>query len=295
MPSKIDYLDAKRTVDDRALDRRVWNRFLAALEADGADEVRIVEVGAGIGSMVARLADRASLPARVSYRAVDRDPECIAAARERLPGWLEAAGYDVGGRDDRIVATDDADGTRLEVAFETADALALADDADAVVAAAFLDLVDLERALSRLSTLLRDGGVLYAPCTFDGKTAFAPAHPLDDRVERLYHRHMDEVREQPGSSRAGRDLLEAAPAAGFDVCAVGGMDWVISPRNGEYPAAEATVLAHLLETIDGAVADYPASTLAPADRERWVETRRRQLEAGELVAVVHHLDVLARR
>ena len=297
MTTKVDYLTAKRTIDDRALDRRVWDRFVAALpDGDRDDPVRIVEVGAGVGSMIARLAAWESLPPNVSYRAVDLDSACVTAARERLPHWLEDAGYDVERHTERLVATqvDGNDETQLEVTLEVADGFALDDDADAVIAAAVFDLVDLESALARVRGLLRDGGVLYAPITFDGGTGFAPAHPLDGRIERHYHRHMDEIRDQPGSSRAGRELLEVVPESGFDVVAAGGSDWLVRPRNGGYPADEATVVAHVLETIEGALADYPPSVLEPDVCDRWLETRRTQLDRGDLVFVAHHLDVLAR-
>lgn len=300
MTSTVEYLTAKRVVDDRALNRRVWDRFVAEL-ADGvceADEpVRIVDVGAGVGSMIARLAAWDGLPAHVSYRGVDLDEDAVAAGRDRLPGWLEAAGYDVSGRSDAIRARRDAGGResaeqRLDVTLEVGDAFSITDDADAVIAAAFVDLVALEPALARFRELLCENGILYAPLTFDGATGFAPAHSLDDRIERLYHRHMDEIRDQPGSSRAGRKLLAACPDAGYDVLEVGGSDWLVGA--GDAGDRERTVARYLLETIDGALADYPDDVLGPATRARWLETRTEQLENDELVVVAHHLDVLAR-
>ena len=338
MTDFVEYLTAKRTVDDRALNRRVWGRFVSGLVDRGrasTEPVRVVEVGAGVGSMLARLAAWEALPGRVSYRLVDVDEAAISAARERLPEWLADAGYDTEWLDDgRLAASRDANAagettglaqettglaqettkdtrTDLAVSFEVADAATLAgtehgaesspgpdpsatDDADAVVAAAFLDVVDLDRMLPALRDLLRPDGVLYAPCTFDGATQFSPQHDHDARIERLYHRHMDEVRERPGGSRAGRDVLERAPNHGFTVEAVGGCDWVVRPRDGTYPHAEAAFLDHLLATIDGALADYPVATLDPTVRETWVETRRRQLDRGGLTLVAHHLDLLAR-
>ncbi len=295
------FLASKRTVDDRALNRRVLERFstgLARRQRDGsgaAEPVRIVEFGAGVGTMIARLASWGHLPDRVSYRAIDRDEETVAYAREHLPTWLEDTGYEVSRRDDGLLARSGR--RRLEVHLEVGDALAVTDGeaaADAVVAAAFLDVVDLETALSAVRERLAKGGLLYAPITFDGGTTFAPSHPLDERIERLYHRHMDEVRDQPGGSQAGRDLLTALPDAGYDVLATGGADWIVRPREGGYPHDEATFLESLLETIDGALADYPEIELDASSRRRWLEARRDQLERGELVLVAHHLDVLAR-
>lgn len=307
MTGFVEYLTAKRTVDDRALNRRVWDAFVAHLTGVAEEHdrpLRIVEVGAGVGSMLARIAAWETLPGTVSYRAVDLDESVVAAARERVPAWLAEAGYAVDGPEGDGGATPDDDGpgfaltatgdTRFEATFEVADAAAVADEADAVVAGAFLDVVDLDRMLPALRGLLRPGGVLYAPCTFDGATGFAPAHPDDDRIERLYHRHMDEVRDLPGSSRAGRDLLERLPAHGYSVAAVGGADWVVRPEAGAYPHDERAFLEHLLATIDGALADYPAATLDPSVREGWIADRRARLEEGSLTLVAHHLDVLAR-
>ncbi|GAB7092742.1 hypothetical protein JCM18237_30130 [Halorubrum luteum] len=345
MTDFVEYLTAKRSVDDRALDRRVWDRFVSHLvdrARSSAEPVEVVEVGAGVGSMLARLASWESLPGRVSYRLVDVDETTVSAARERVPEWLADAGYETEwhdcGRltatrdDEQSTATHDARAddastedvrTEFDVSFTVADAAALADgadgsasgadgsasgadgsgatvdgrasdDADAVVAAAFLDVVDLDRMLPALRELLRPAGVVYAPCTFDGGTQFSPPQDHDSRIERLYHRHMDEVRERPGGSRAGREVLERAPSHGFTVEAVGGCDWVVRPWDGTYPHAEATFLAHLLTTIDGALADYPNETLDPTVREAWVDTRRRQLDRGELILVAHHLDLLLR-
>lgn len=288
------YLEAKRTVDDRALDRRVLERFTAELAGRATENegVRIVELGAGVGTMIARLAAWGCLPDTVTYRAVDRDRESIAHARERLPSWLEDAGYDVESREEGILAR--KGDSRLEVTLEVADVFEISGEADAVIAAAFLDLIDLERALGSIGKLVVDSGVLYAPITYDGTTRFAPTHPLDDRVERLYHRHMEEIREVPGSSRAVRDLLEVLAESTYDVLAVGGSDWVVRPVDGSYPADERAFLTHLLGTIDDALADYPAGVLEPETRRRWTTDRRRRLEENELVFVAGNLDVLAR-
>lgn len=312
------YLLAKRSVDDRAINRRVLSRFEQALadsSGTGRGPTRVLEVGAGVGTMIARLAERDGLPPRTAYRAVDVDEDNVAHASRAVPGWLEDAGYAVDRDDGRIVATRAAPGgrsrRRLEVSLAVGNALSLesatrarrgsvseeaGEDgrADAVVAAAFLDIVDLEAALESLGALTRPGGVLYAPLTYDGLTSFTPTHPLDDRVESLYNRHMDDVRERPGSSRAGRDLLSALPDAGYEPLVAGGADWTVFPRNGSYPRAEGEFLEAILETVAGALADYDLESDHPVYAD-WLETRRDQLAAAELGFVGHHLDALARR
>ena len=239
MTTLPEFLTAKRTVEDRAVNRRVWDRFVTGLAdraAGGNDPVRIVEIGAGTGSMIARLADWEALPSRVSYRAVDLDPDTADIARRQLPEQLRAAGYAVDEQTDRLIATrgDDTD-RHIEVTVEAGDGFAIDDEADAVIAAAVLDLVDLQPAVEDLKGILADGGLLYAPFTFNGHTSFLPRDPLDTRIERLYHRHMDEIREQPGSSRAGQQLLKTLPTAGYTLLEAGGADWVIRPVDGAYP------------------------------------------------------------
>ena len=83
------YLLAKQSVDDRALNRHV-NETLAASLPEGP--IRVVEVGAGIGSMLLRLL-RWGLLKQADYTLVDEMPENIDyadvnglsnAARQRL-------------------------------------------------------------------------------------------------------------------------------------------------------------------------------------------------------------------
>ncbi len=285
------YLAAKRTVDDRALNRRVLRRFSAELP----ESARILEIGAGIGTMVERLHSWDCLPRDTHYTAIDIDPETVGVARERLlAGEFESDGDDI-----RLM-----DGERqLTVSFEIADAIdfsARTDERwDALVGHAVLDLFDLESALPPFLSVLEPGGICYFPITFDGGTSFDPPHPQDARVERLYHEHMDDG----GSSDAGRRLLAALRARGLHdasggarrettVLAVGSSDWVVFPQNQSYPADEAAFLRYILDTIDGVLDGTPdIDAKAFAD---WRRTRHRQVEAGELTYVAHQLDVLAR-
>lgn len=275
------YLAAKRTVDDRALDRRVLDRFVAELPDDPA----VLEVGAGIGTMVERLDDWGLLPGGLRYTAVDLDERNVDAARDRLRqrGFREDEEDDEG---DALARED------IVVEFVADDAVAFARDADrrwdAVVGHAVLDLFDLDDALPALRSAV-PGGLCYFSVVFDGETGFEPPLALDDHVLARYHEHLDDGQ---GSSRAGRRLLARLPDHGVRVLAAGGSDWVVHPRDGEYPADEAYFLRYLLRTIGGALADEP--TLDDAALEDWVETRHRQVAAGELVAVVHNLDVLGR-
>ncbi|SEH11314.1 hypothetical protein SAMN04487967_0293 [Natronorubrum sediminis] len=315
--SFLTYLEAKRTVDDSALDRRVLEQFTNALSnRDGP--VRLVELGVGVGAMLSRLIEWDVLPPRVSYRGVDIDSSCIVRARERVPKRLESAGYTVGAprsvgnetvedgvpKATSFVATwapssDDETATEIEITLEVADAFALEDDADAVIAAALLDIVDLESTLAAIESLLAPGGLCYAPITYDGSTAFTPRDSLDASIEAQYHHHMDEVR-PAGGSRAGSALLESVADRPWSLLAAGSGDWVVSPVDGGYPHRERAVVSHVLETMADALAAVPSSDLPeesrlPAEkRRRWFERRHAELEAERLGYVAHNVDVVTR-
>ncbi|ODR79306.1 hypothetical protein BG842_09785 [Haladaptatus sp. W1] len=276
------YLDAKRTVDDRALNRRVLARFSDELP----ESARIIEIGAGIGAMIERLNSWDCLPPRVHYTALDIDPENVRTARERLL----SRGFESHGDDVRFT-----DGSRrLTVAFEVADATTFAGATDrrwdALVGHAVADLFNLDSALPAFRSLLEPDGLCYFPITFDGGTTFDPPHPLDERVERSYHRNMGGGE---GGARAGRRLLSALRGREFELLAAGSSDWLVYPRDGSYPADEAQFLRDILDIVDGVLADDTAiDSDAFAD---WSRTRHRQVEAGELTYIAHQFDVLGRR
>ena len=89
------YLTAKKSVDDRALNQSVWQSLLAALpRATPEQPLQILEVGAGLGTMVERLVASAKLT-HATYTAIDLEPALIAEARRRLPQWATAQGWQV--------------------------------------------------------------------------------------------------------------------------------------------------------------------------------------------------------
>src|SRR6202047_823269 len=89
------YLAAKKSVDDRALYWRVWQRLVAALpRAPTEQPLRILEVGAGIGSMGERLSAGDVLP-HAPYTAIDKAPALLTEAHRRLHQWADERGFQV--------------------------------------------------------------------------------------------------------------------------------------------------------------------------------------------------------
>src|SRR6266496_881701 len=87
--SETRYLHAKRSVDDRALNQGVLETFSAAVRARAGTmralprPWRVLELGAGVGTMVARLFDRGCITA-ARYTLVDRDGQSLQSAAEHL-------------------------------------------------------------------------------------------------------------------------------------------------------------------------------------------------------------------
>ena len=271
--SFIRYLLAKATVDDRALNRRVWDAMVAR---GGTSSPRVLELGGGIGTMAARAAAAAGLEPR-SWRLIDEQEACVEEARRRLAG--------------RVPFAVDFQAVDVRAFIETN-----ADQFDLVIASAFLDLFDPPRLLPGILTLARPGGSFLFSITFDGLTAWEPEidPPLDREIIDLYHRTMDErlvAGEHSGDSRCGRHLLTLLPRCGYRILEAGSSDWLVLPCDGVYPADERFFLECILRFFEESLTGRPE--LDGRELATWLQRRRAQLAAGELVFMAHQLDVLA--
>src|SRR6266480_3629312 len=286
------YLAAKTTVDDRALNRHVLAE-LRRLMPVGAPQV--LEVGAGLGTMVARLMDW-GVVGTGEYILLDADRPLLDDSRRWLRDWAAARGLgsdllpdglQVGDLRVRLVHAEL--GGYLEAAHGAR--------ADVLIANAVLDLVDVPAVLPGLLRLLVPGGLYWFTINYDGESIFAPGHPHDDRIMQAYHRDMGErfrYGGPPGESRTGRHLFHYLRAAGAPALAAGSSDWVVYPGpDGNYPGDEAYFLHSILNTIQNALRSSQ-DRLNPADLADWLAERGRQLAAGELVYIAHQLDFVGR-
>src|SRR5256884_3489782 len=286
------YLAAKTTVDDRALNRHVLAELRRLMPA-GTPQV--LEVGAGLGTMVARLMDWGVVGAG-EYILLDADRPLLDDSRRWLRGWAAARGLrsdllpdglQVG---DLRVRLEHAElGTYLEAAHGP--------PADVLIANAVLDLMDVPAILPGLLRLLVPGGVYWFTINYDGESIFAPAHPHDDQVMQAYHRDMNErVRygRPAGESRTGRRLFHYLRAAGAPALTAGSSDWVASVGpDGPYPGDEAYFGGSILRQTENALRSRQ-DRVEPADLADWLAVRGRQLAAGELVYIAHQLDFVGR-
>lgn len=293
--SFIQYLAAKKSIDDRALNPRVWAELRNAISA--VLRPRVLEVGCGIGTMLERMIERDALHT-AEYLGLDLLDLNILEAQERVAGWAQDHGYSVTVSSDGLHLQ--APGRSIGAHFAQADVTLVANQPggwDLLVAHALLDLVDVPTALRALLPLLGPGGLFYFSLVFDGLTIFEPELDpwLDALIMDLYHRSMDErtVRGLPsGDSRSGRHLFRHLREAGAELLEAGGSDWVIFSRGGEYSEDESEFLGWILRFIETSLSNHPE--LEKRTLEDWIEQRRLQLERGELVYIAHQLDFLGR-
>ena len=299
-PDFTRYLAAKKGLDDRSLNRQVWDHLVRAVrERPDSAPLRVLEVGCGIGTMVERLLDRGLL-ARAAYTGIDVEAGLIRAAVERLHGYAAAR---------HVPLTTDSGGAMLfstpvqdvRITLEAADLFDFLDREpgksawDLLVAHAVLDLIDLAAALPRLLSRLAPGGLFYFTLNFDGATILEPPidPDLDTLIEALYHRTMDTRRSRgrpSGSSRTGRQLFGRLKEAGARLIAAGSSDWVVFPGPDGYPGDEAYFLHFIIDTIGQALHGHPE--LARSRFQAWIAQRHRQIESRELIYVAHQLDFL---
>src|SRR5512146_3250377 len=161
------YLAAKRTVDDRALNRVVWSEMAGNLrELQHGGNCTVLEVGAGTGTMFQRMVEWGALW-RGDYFAVDASAENTAAARQALAGWAKTRGfsYEEGEGGGALLFSKSQQDLRLEL--ETTDVYDFSQrethkqDWDVLVAHAFLDLFDIRDLVPRLIQLVKPRGLLY--------------------------------------------------------------------------------------------------------------------------------------
>ena len=327
----ISYLKAKKPIDDRALNARVWQGMQETLrQRDRRRTLRVLELGCGIGTMLERALERGlfaqghsryarkaaaqvrqparkspaaagrgpvRLRTRVEYTGVDASAGLISEAHRRLSGWSARLGFAAQPAEADSL---ERDGLHVLVRWVTADAFDHAADPtllgahDLLLAHAFLDLVDARRAAQAFLPLLRPGGLFYFSLLFDGVTHFEPGFDpgLDARIERLYHQTMDE---RTADGRPSGSSRTGRVLLRLLPEAGGQLLQAGSSDWVIFPRGRAYLPeeALLLQHILATVekALRGHPELAPRDLQRWMECRLAQLERRELCYLAHQIDL----
>lgn len=269
LPNFIRYLESKKTVDDRALNERVWQAFWHNLPGSSRQyPLEMLELGAGTGAMTQRIVNSGKI-STLMYTAVDDQPSNVDELNRQAEGWLENRPF-VSVFAEVNTAEEFVEQHTFERYF------------DAILAHAFLDLVDLDEFLPKLLELLPAGGVGYFTINFDGDTIFQPPHPADEAILAAYHASMRDP-------HSGRRLLNKLIELDTEILEAGSSDWVVYPNKGEYTADEAYFLQHILYFFEDSLSGR--DNVDQDQLKTWLTDRRQQTEEGKLIYIAHQLDI----
>jgi len=252
---------------------------------DGAP-TRIVDLGTGTGSNLRYLLPR--LGPRQHWRLIDNDPELLADLSPRLTAWASDAGLRTGV---------DADGLRLEGANVrasiTTQALDLAGELDAlrlrnvdlVTCSALLDLFSVERLQALADALAAARCSALFALSYDGRVAWHPHLPFDERATALLNAH--QRRDKGLGGAAGPDAGEAV------VAALQARDYRVISRQADWllDTSGADLQGELIDGwMQAAIEQEPS---ARTDITDWHRQRRRLIDTGTGTLRVGHLDLVA--
>jgi hypothetical protein len=251
------WLALREPLDLDARNRDVEDAFVRALPPG---PVRLLDLASGAGSTVAALAPH--LDRQADWMLTDYDPDLLAVARDR---WGE-----------RVTTRQiDLQADLEQLPFE---------EVDAVTTSAFLDLASepfLQRLAERVAAARKP---FLASLTYDGRSSFAPDHPMDERLLEGLNRHQ---RTDKGFGPAlGPDAAARALALfeekGFKVLS-GPSDWEITPASADF----------LTEFLSGWLRVGRELGLPEDGLVAWWQDREARIRGGELSMMVGHIDFVA--
>lgn len=289
-----EYLVAKKKIDDHSINLQVFNTLKNFLQKQNSViPLTILEIGAGIGTMLARMVEWKLLQGKVKYIATDNDIGQIPGAQHYLSSWAKKKQHQLIWLTERQgeLKTGEAEITILldVMGAEDENRLHSLPTFDLLVAHAILDLIDFTTTLLKLFSRLHDEGLAYLTCNFDGKTEFLPEHHHDFEIIEMYHNSMEA--RKPGATRSGRNLISFFQQHGIEILAAGASDWLIPPAKKGYRFEEKFFLKAILAMIEK---EYSTAKSQDTTIKEWVKLRNEQIEEAKLCLFASHLDFLVR-
>ncbi|GAB4477603.1 MAG: class I SAM-dependent methyltransferase [Anaerolineales bacterium] len=298
----IEYLRVKKAIDDRSLNRLVWETLVASMPTASQEHPwRILEIGAGIGTMIQRLIEWNFLK-YADYTALDSSAVFLAEAFRYLSTWADEQGFEVIQDEQTLRFRDGQHDIRIDFVTQELERWMQTsrsnDYFDLLIAHAFLDLVNLEETLPVILHCLKEGGIFYFTINFDGMTVFEPPleETLDEQIISLYHRTMEEreAGEKPSAGAySGRRLLRVLEQSGGQLLRAGASDWVVHPIEGRYPPGEGRFLRFLLQMIASELTGR--EEISASQLRAWLDQRIAQIEDHRLTLMVHQIDLVGRK
>lgn len=292
----IRYLTAKKSVDDRALNRHVWQMLKTGLPpATPRTPLWIIEMGAGIGTMFERVLEW-GLASHVNYTMVEVNPAFLADFQART---AEQPFHSHGPGPPR----EDSHGTVVETIcadlYDVVSDRRQYDRWDLIMAHAVMDLVDAAEVLAGMARLVKPGGLLYLSLIYDGWTEFLPQDDLNferylfERYHRSMQNRVHRGRPAGTTSRSAAAMFAHLTALHLPILAAGASDWIVFPRRRDYMEDEAYFLVMIIDTILRQLRQD--NTIDQERLTAWAARRHAQVRTGELIFMARNMDFLTRR
>lgn len=279
----VQYLDVKKSIDDRSLNQAVWEHFSSWLlsKGDQGSRLKVLEIGAGIGTMIERLLE-ASLFNQCHYIALEPEFRFKEAALSRFKSWaskhscsfqINSAGLWVISNSEFEVQIEwiDADANTINQLFSD-------ENFDLILSHAVIDLLPVPEIMPIILEKLKTQGAFYFSLNFSGNTNFYPAYEQDDEISRLYHADMDSrfphLDWQP--SLTGKELPVWLKNYGCKQVVGGVSNWELGKGDGLF-------IKNILDTIKKALAGTPGL-------DTWLSKRYKELDQENIGISISNRD-----
>lgn len=292
----VRWLDLKEVVDRRSFNMRVMRKVKKTLQRRRF--LKVLDCGTGTGSLVRILIDN-GLIVKGEIVAIDKERYLLLEARKRFYKWAKKRGFKLlfyGSNDEEWKARLLSQNIRLDILFMKHDVYDLRkvewEKFDLVTGMSLLDLLNPEKALDALLSVISKGGLIYLLLNYDHATIFEPT--LDKDREELLLKAYEQTMirrynsEWEGDPYIGRKLLHLLTDKGLEILGYGPSDWVVYPRNKSYQTNEKMFLKYILKIIEDALTK---SSLKEEEYSDWIRLRLKQLETGELIYICHQMDI----
>ena len=279
----VKYLDVKKSIDDRSLNKIVWEHFsnwvLSRNEQDST--LNVLEIGAGIGTMFERLLE-ASLLQKCHYIALEPEAMFKVVALSRFKGWASKHNciFQISSKGLWHISNKELD---IEIEWIEADASKIDqlfgnESFDLLLSHAVIDLLPVPTIMPIILEKLKARGACYFSLNFSGNTEFYPAHDSDHKISELYHLDMDSrfpnLDWQP--SLTGRALPIWLKKYGCEQVVDGESNWELGKGDGLF-------ITNILDTIKKALAGFPGL-------ETWLSSRYKELDQEILALSISNRD-----
>jgi len=282
----IQWLHERYRFDAAARCRRL--QTLVVEHFVGADHLRILDVGAGLGANTQYYAN--ILPGDQAWTLVEQDTVLAAHCVPSLAAWAVASGWE--SAHSAAGLTVHLPGKRVEVRVRCASLLQVErmvaqERYDLVTANAVFDLCSYEQFCAFAAPLARWRLPLLATLNYRAM-AFTPQEAHNAAYIRLYERHM--TRPQTFGVAMGPGCAERMQAVlahlGYTV-AQGCSVWSVTH-------ADKAMLRFMLHFMRTAMTDMVRTPAAVARLHQWLAAQHQRVGQGLLSLRVAHVDLLAR-